>query len=691
MTDIASLAISVRTDGVRQASSDLDKLEKNTVGAERAAHKLGVSIGKMAGAVSAVGIGLAAAGLKTYIANTIEAERVQAQLAQRVKSTGGAAGLMVADLNRMADALQKATTFDDESINGAQSLLLTFTRIGKETFPRATEAVLDMSTALGTDLNSAAMQVGKALNDPVKGITALSRAGVQFTESQKDTIKRLVETGNVAQAQTIILKELETQMGGSAKAARDTLGGALAALKNSFANLLEGDSGSDGIRGTRQAVEDFNRALNDPDIKRGVDSTASGLLTIANAAVQLIAKLGNAGAALAEFFAENEEKSRNSLQRILNDKETELFAVERQNRGSLSFLRRDTAPLKAEIADLQRLIDLRDREARAAGRQAVEVTGRTSTPGKGRWANINAPGGAASATDEVKRVATRTAMAAATRELSQAEKDFIELEEVYALIAGETDQFRRDRIVDDYRAALAADERTARNEDFIQSMRDELTLMQMSATERNKEIALRQLSADATDEQRAAVAGLADELDRAAQMGELRDDLKGLFIDVGMDLDNASDALDRFFDRLKQRALEAIADKLLQQVFSTGNGSQASGGGTGFWSQLGAGIASMFGGGWGGFASGGYTGPGGKYEPAGIVHRGEYVLNAHAVRRLDRGYLDSLNRGQMPAAAGGNQLQMTQNVTIQGRMTQETLYQLERATAKGAAKSMRRG
>lgn len=52
---------------------------------------------------------------------------------------------------------------------------------------------------------------------------------------------------------------------------------------------------------------------------------------------------------------------------------------------------------------------------------------------------------------------------------------------------------------------------------------------------------------------------------------------------------------------------------------------------------------SMFNSMLGGYASGGYTGDGGKHEPAGVVHRGEYVINADSTRRLGRGYLDSLN------------------------------------------------
>jgi phage-related minor tail protein len=185
--------------GMTQGERRLDNFGKKAKGIGR---EIGRSLALM---------GTAAAGLAgVVIANTIEAEKVQAQLAAALKSTGGAAGLTQEQLNDMAGALQKTTTFADDTISSAQALLLTFTKIGGDIFPEAIEAALDMSTALGTDLTSATQQLGKALNDPIKGISALGRAGVQFTEDQKGMIESLVDAGRVAEAQTIILGELET-------------------------------------------------------------------------------------------------------------------------------------------------------------------------------------------------------------------------------------------------------------------------------------------------------------------------------------------------------------------------------------------------------------------------------------------------------------------------------------------------
>jgi hypothetical protein len=63
-----------------------------------------------------------------------------------------------------------------------------------------------------------AVQLGKALQDPIKGLTALSRSGVTFNETEKERIKTLVESNQVGEAQKLILKAIEQQVGGTAEA-----------------------------------------------------------------------------------------------------------------------------------------------------------------------------------------------------------------------------------------------------------------------------------------------------------------------------------------------------------------------------------------------------------------------------------------------------------------------------------------
>lgn len=195
--------------------------------------------GKVAAAgVLAAGAAVTAFGVASVKA-FMESEDAIAQTNAVLKSTGGVAGVTAEQVDQLASSLQKVTKFSDEEIRSGENLLLTFTKIGKDIFPQATETMLDMSAALGQDLKSSAVQLGKALQDPVLGITALRRVGVNFSDAQKDVIQNLVDTGRAAEAQKLILQELQVEFGGSAKAAGQTFAGKLEILKNSFNDVQE--------------------------------------------------------------------------------------------------------------------------------------------------------------------------------------------------------------------------------------------------------------------------------------------------------------------------------------------------------------------------------------------------------------------------------------------------------------------
>lgn len=145
-----------------------------------------------------------------------------AQTSAVITSTGNAANYSAEQQLKYVSSLEKLVAIDDDIINQGANILRTFTQISNaETFEAGTLAALNMSAALKKDLNSSATMVGKALNAPLQGITALQRAGVQFTDSQKSQIRALVESGRVMEAQKVILAELEVQFGGAAEANAD--------------------------------------------------------------------------------------------------------------------------------------------------------------------------------------------------------------------------------------------------------------------------------------------------------------------------------------------------------------------------------------------------------------------------------------------------------------------------------------
>lgn len=270
--------------GHAQFAADMGKarraVQTNASGMQKAMAKVG---GAFSGAASGLKAFVSALAIGATIRAVIQATNAQqaavAQLNQTLKSTGRLTPELSQQLQDYAASLQKVTTYGDETVIAMQALLLTFTRIGGDEFTRAQTAVLDVATALKTDLKTAALQVGKALNDPVLGMTALSRSGIQFSDAQKKIVKEMVAVDDIAGAQKVILAELETQFGGSAEAARHTLGGALQSLKNAFGDLLEGDSGQGGVKGATAAIEDLTGLLSDPQTVANAQVLTNALIT----------------------------------------------------------------------------------------------------------------------------------------------------------------------------------------------------------------------------------------------------------------------------------------------------------------------------------------------------------------------------------------------------------------------------
>ena len=182
---------------------------------------------------------IAALGVTAVKAFDQQAKAI-AQVEAGLKSTGASVGFTSKQLQKMASDLQSKTLFGDEEIlKDATAQLLTFTNITGEQFAESQKAALNLATRLDGDLKSASIMLGKALNDPVANLSAMSRAGIQFSEDQKEVIKSLAESGDMAQAQSIILEELEKQYGGSAEAAAKAGTGGLKQLANAFGDLQE--------------------------------------------------------------------------------------------------------------------------------------------------------------------------------------------------------------------------------------------------------------------------------------------------------------------------------------------------------------------------------------------------------------------------------------------------------------------
>lgn len=227
------------------------------------------------------------------------AAQLMAQTEAVILSTGGAAGKSTAEIADYASSLSDAagaSLFGDDQIQAAQNYLLTFTNVKGAILDGATQIATDMAQALGTEPQAQALALGKALNDPVAGISALTRVGVTFTDQQKEQIRAMMEAGDVAGAQSVILAELNKEFGGSAQAAA-TAAGPWAKLKGQWGEIGESVSAQ-----LLPAIDSIGTALSNPAVQSGITSIttslttglASGISFITDTAVPAIISLVNA-------------------------------------------------------------------------------------------------------------------------------------------------------------------------------------------------------------------------------------------------------------------------------------------------------------------------------------------------------------------------------------------------------------
>lgn len=237
------------------------------------------NLGMVAGGVALAGIAALGAGIVSSIGQAMEAQDGLAQLNAVIESTGGAAGITAERVQAIALGLQDVTRFSDDAILSGQNMLLTFTNIGSDVFPMATEAMLNLSQAMGTDPQQAAIQLGKALNDPIDGVTALRRVGVMLTDAQEATIEKMVALGDVAGAQKVILAELETEFGGLAVAAGETAAGKLDIFWNKLGEVQEKIGGA-FLPAIGQLADQISKGLDSAQFQAGLEAITGGFKNV---------------------------------------------------------------------------------------------------------------------------------------------------------------------------------------------------------------------------------------------------------------------------------------------------------------------------------------------------------------------------------------------------------------------------
>ncbi|WP_241135410.1 phage tail length tape measure family protein [Achromobacter xylosoxidans] len=675
--------------------------------------------GLLSGALLGVGFGTV---FGKFIEETKNAQNEQAQLAAVLKSTGNAAGFTAAELNKMASGM--AGVVSEGDINRAQTRLLSYTGVVGDEFPRALQAAIDMSVRLGMTVEQSAETVGKALDVPSKGLTALSKQGFRFTEDQKKLVESLEQTGRVAEAQDVILKALESSYGGAADAARNTLGGALEALQNQINDLMTGDD--DSVNGLTAAVNEFTDLLGSSETKATFSAFTTFLAEVATGLVTVINEFKKAADAADSWLEAINVKVADT---IFGDsdpaKEVENITKRlNENRAAVEKLREAQAANPSgksknmfgfeQNENYDQRISVLQSAIRAGEARLVFAQGRLNAKDRDilkGYTGVDETGAPTTTLEPIRATATSAPAEKATKErVDQGQKLIDQMNQRIALIGKETEyeklleQVRIGSVTFKTQAqqdeALAA----AQTLDFINEQTKAYEESQKQAAALSK--VLDELYPDqaATNDYLSKLTLLTEGLNNGAltaeqyyeavekleeKFSETSDGMTEFSVQAARNIQDAlGDTLEsvlsgnfdnigsKFADMIYKMAANAAAANLAQALFGDFGKSGQIGG------LIGSAFAGIFGGGGGGsgpaptaaqvgaagdglmfFADGGYTGAGGKYDPAGIVHAGEYVIPADATKRLGVGFLDRLKgyadggyvgqRGAIPAMDGG--------------------------------------
>ncbi len=687
---------------------------------------------------------------QNVITQTRNAEKEQALLAAALKATGQQAGYSQERLNDMAGAMEDLTGIGAGDFNQAQTVLLGFTNIVGKQLPEALRVAADFSVRTGATMASAAETIGRALDIPSEGMKSLQRQGFKFSESQIEAARQLEKTGRIAEAQKIVIDALDETYGGAAVAARDTLGGALDALKATINSLLTGEGGS--FDEMKTSINQLNHTMTAPETRAAFQTYISWMAGIAAQAVQTAAVINDAG-----FF---------SWLQVSNKEAADIHALEQTEHevsAIIDRLKKDREALNpsgslakkwndffyGDVADLDRQIKIQESKLKGVQSRLRLLRGPENTISPVNLAPDLpvAPAGVVNLKDGPKggkSQAQKDAEAAIrfldtlkqqvfqTQEKTAYEKLFFDiqhkglklsqqqLDEALGLataidMAAEAEEVRRARLEEttalyEQHNRLAAQAALYELEmstygmgnNAAAEMRERIQLLQQHQQE------LRKLEQD----QALALAGAKDgEADKIRAMYEQRlqilkdthsqelsmfdehlaqkrakeqdwlagmkssletyaEESRNLYSLVGSATNNVLSSTEDAWVKMATTGKGSIKD--LSNVFMAEIARMSARAATsklaGF---LGDALSSVFGGGrtvlppGDGFADGGYTGPGGKYEPAGIVHKGEGVLSQEDVRALGgpsafeslrrslrRGYASGGYVGAVPAAVG---------------------------------------
>jgi phage-related protein len=299
----AATAHSIRTAMGSAATSAEESTAKVSESAKASAGEAKGGFADMAKSTAAVMVPLA--GIDLFKSAVSSAQNAQAQLrvtSAVIKSTGGAAGVTAGQISKLADSQSEQTGISADQIRAAENVMLSMRGVANQAganngiYNQSIIASENLSAVMGIGATQSARMLGRALANPALGMTALTRAGVQFTKQQQDQIKTLVASGHTLQAQQMILAAVQTRVGGAAAAAATPVQKLTATM-----DVMKEDVGTSILPAFNQLVGSFAGLL--PVLEPVLETIGGGLVKVLEALMPAVEALVPVVSDLASFLA----------------------------------------------------------------------------------------------------------------------------------------------------------------------------------------------------------------------------------------------------------------------------------------------------------------------------------------------------------------------------------------------------
>lgn len=278
-------ALNQTNNASKQLNQTLNTTSKRAGTATANIQRFGISFRSVVGPMVALtgALTLANRSLNTFGKRQADLQVLAAQL-ERI---GAGGSKQLNELRAAADRLGDATLFSQDDFIESFNILSSFRAIAVESFTEVSSVAADIAQVMGSDVKSATVQLAKALEDPKRGLTALSRSGITFNEAQTETIKKLVDSNKLLDAQALILETIKGQYEGAGTAAGEGFAGALDLLSENAADAAEAlgkvlepaaTDAANALAGLLEQISKIPTPIADATLKVGLATTGFILL-----------------------------------------------------------------------------------------------------------------------------------------------------------------------------------------------------------------------------------------------------------------------------------------------------------------------------------------------------------------------------------------------------------------------------